>query len=182
MPSPIRIVKYDPNWPQQFEDERTKVIETVDGRISTVIHMGSTSVPGLCAKPIVDIMAGGSGRSDAEALLPPLADLGYNDVTEIEDNDEWFYCLGRAPEKPGESLRYFHLHLMCEDSREWRRHVDFRNYLRLHPETAAEYCALKRSLAEWFRNKREAYTESKTRFIREIEARAAAELHKDRTR
>lgn len=177
MPSPIRIVEYDPDWPLRFEAERRKVIEAVDGRISTVIHIGSTAVPGLCAKPIVDIMAGVSGLGEAEALLPPLAGLGYDDISKIDDNDAWFYCLGRAPENPSDTTRYFHLHLMCENSDEWKRHVDFRDYLRLHPETAADYCTLKRGLAERFRNQREAYTESKTRFVREVEAKAAAELN-----
>ena len=176
MPSPIRIVEYDPDWSLKFEAEKNRIIAAVGGRISTLVHMGSTAVPGLCAKPIVDIMAGVSGLGEAEALLPALAEFGYDDVSKIEDNDEWFYCLGRAPDEPSETMKYFHLHLMCEDSDEWKRHVDFRDYLRLHPDTAADYCTLKRSLAEKFRNQREEYTESKTPFIREVEAKAAAEL------
>ena len=121
MPSPVRIVDYDPGWPLVFEAERRNVIAAVDGRLSAVIHIGSTAVPGLCAKPIVDIMAGVPGLREAEALLPPLAELGYDDVTEIDDNDEWFYCLGRAPEKPSDAMRYFHLHLIREDSDDWDR-------------------------------------------------------------
>jgi GrpB-like predicted nucleotidyltransferase (UPF0157 family) len=136
--------------------------------------MGSKAVPGLCAKPIVDIMAGVAGLGEAEALLPALAGLGYDDVTKIEGNDEWFYCLGRAPDEPSETMRYFHLHLMCDDGGEWKRHIAFRDYLRLHPETAEDYCTLKRSLAEKFRNQRETYTESMTEFIREVETKAAA--------
>jgi len=178
MPSPIRIVDYDPDWPLMFEAEKSKVIAAVDGRISTAVHIGSTAVPGLCAKPIVDIMAGVSGLGGAEALLPPLAGLGYDDVTKIDDSGEWFYCLGRAPDEPGETMRYFHLHLMCEDGGEWKRHIDFRDYLRLHPETAADYCTLKRGLAERFMDQRELYTESKTLFIRDVEAKASAELKK----
>jgi len=176
MSAPILIVDYDPNWPHEFEAERRNVIAAVDGRISAVVHIGSTAVPGLCAKPIVDIMAGVHGSREAEALLPPLAELGYDDVTKIDDNDEWFYCLGRAPEKPSDAMRYFHLHLVREDSDDWNRHVNFRDYLRLHPETAADYCTLKRRNAERFRDQRELYTESKTRFIREVEAKALAEL------
>ena len=179
MPSPVRIVDYDPGWPLVFEAERRNVIAAVDGRLSTVIHIGSTAVPGLCAKPIVDIMAGVPGLNEAEVLLPPLAELGYDDVTEIDDNDEWFYCLGRAPEKPSDTMRYFHLHLIREDSDDWDRHIKFRDYLRLHPETAADYCTLKRRLAERLRDQREEYTESKTRFIREVEAKASAYLREE---
>ena len=67
---------------------------------------------------------------------------------------------------------------MREDSHDWNRHVNFRDYLRLHPETAAIYCTLKRRLAERFRDQRELYTESKTRFIREIEAKALTDSGK----
>ena len=175
----IRIVDYDPDWPLRFEAEKSKVIAAVDGRISTAVHIGSTVVPGLCAKPIVGIMAGVTGLGEAEALLPSLAGLGYDDVSKIDDSDEWFYCLGRAPDESSETMRYFHLHLMCEDSGEWKRHIDFRDYMRLHSETAADYCTLKRSLAKRFRDQRERYTESKTRFIRDVEAKASAELKKE---
>ena len=176
MSAPVLIVDYDPSWPLIFEAERRYVIAAVDGRISTVVHIGSTAVPGLCAKPIVDIMAGVPGSREAEGLLPPLAGLGYDDVTKIDDGVEWFYCLGKAPEKPSDTMRYFHLHLVREGSDDWNRHINFRDYLRLHPETAADYCTLKRRNAERFRDQRELYTESKTRFIREVEAKALAEL------
>ena len=178
MSAPVLIVDYDPDWPLEFEAERRGILAAVDGGISTVIHIGSTAVPGLCAKPIVDIMAGVPGLREAEALLPPLSERGYDDVTKIDDSDEWFYCLGKAPEKPSDTMRYFHLHLMREDSHDWNRHVNFRDYLRLHPETAAIYCTLKRRLAERFRDQREVYTESKTRFIREIEAKALTDSGK----
>ena len=88
MPKPILIVDYDPDWPLVFEVKRRNVIAAVDGRLSTVIHIGGTAVPGLCKKPIVDIMAGVSGSGEAEALLHHLVELGYDKVTKIEDSDE----------------------------------------------------------------------------------------------
>jgi len=167
MSAPVVIVEYDPKWPDLYEAEKHRILSAVGDRVGTVEHIGSTSVSGLCAKPIIDVMAAVAGPEEADALLPTLGAIGYNDVTKIEDDAEWFYCLGR-----GRRSLYYHLHLVRAGSDHWRRHILFRDYLREHPGTADEYCRLKKSLAERYRTEREKYTESKTQFIMDVVAKA----------
>ncbi len=133
-------------------------------------HVGSTAVPGLAAKPILDILAGLRVLSDARACIPRLEAIGYEYVPEYED---------RLPER-----RYFrkgplenrthHLHMVEIGSDFWTSHVRFRKYLRGHPEAAREYEALKRDLAAAHAGDRDLYTESKADFILSILVRAAA--------
>lgn len=167
MSAPVVIVEYDPEWPALYEAEQHRILTAVGDRVRTVEHIGSTSVSGLCAKPIIDVMAAVAGPEEADALLPALDAIGYDDVTKILDDAEWFYCLGR-----GRRSLYYHLHLVRAGSDHWRRHVTFRDYLRRHPSTADEYCRLKKSLAERHRTERERYTEAKTQFIMDVVAKA----------
>lgn len=130
-------------------------------------HIGSTSVVGLAAKPIIDIAILVESADDAIHAITPLVRLGYT-------------CYGEA-EIPGRV--YFdrrayepcHIHLYVRGNPESERHLNFRDYLRAHPETAHQYAELKYALAEKFRDDRPAYTEAKTEFIRGIEARAREE-------
>jgi len=165
--APIVIVEYDQEWPRRYEAERDRIMEKIGSEISAIEHIGTTAVPGVCAKPVIDMMVAVPGPGKADGLLTALSQIGYEDVTKIEDNDEWFYCLGR-----GSCALYYHLHLVKADSEHWRRHIAFRNYLRAHPDTALEYCRLKRALARMYRTQREKYTESKTEFIERVVAEA----------
>jgi GrpB-like predicted nucleotidyltransferase (UPF0157 family) len=96
IPRPITIVPYNPSWPVFYEEEKSRILEAIGEIVVDIDHVGSTAVPGLSAKPIIDIMAGLRGPSDAEACLPPLVELGYDDVTPEPEEDDWFYCWGRA--------------------------------------------------------------------------------------
>jgi len=167
MSAPVVIVEYDPEWPVLYDAEKHRILRAVGDRVGAVEHIGSTSVSGLCGKPIIDIMAAVAGPEEADALLPALDAIGYDDVTKIEGDAEWFYCLGR-----GRRSLYYHLHLVRAGSDHWKRHILFRDYLKEHPETADEYCRLKKSLAMRYRTERERYTESKTRFIIDVVAKA----------
>lgn len=167
MSAPVIIVEYDPEWPNHYESERARIMEAVGGEIGAIEHIGSTSVPGIYAKPIIDIMAAVKDSEAADGLLSTLSEIGYDDVTKIEDDAEWFYCLGR-----GSRSLYYHLHLVKAGSVHWRKHIVFRDYLRTNPETAREYCRLKMRLAEEYRTQRERYTESKTDFIERVVAEA----------
>lgn len=117
-----------------------------DGK--TIEHIGSTAVPGLSAKPIIDIMETVNDAADADHLKDTPAKVGYEDI-KIEGNSEWFYCLGRATPRIG-----YHLHLVKSNSEHWKRHILFRDYLRAHPEIAHEYGELKKRLAEEYRTTR----------------------------
>ena len=129
-------------------------------------HVGSTSVPGLAAKPVIDIQVSVRSMVPRSAYVDPLVRLGYRWVLDPwTDEHEYF-------SRDGDGERTFHIHV-CPTGSEWeRRHLAFRDWLRNHPEDAAAYERLKRELAQRHPRDLLGYTDGKTAFIREIEARA----------
>ena len=170
MPGPAVIVGYDPSWSLLFKEERISILRVAGRIVLDVEHIGSTAVAGLSAKPIVDMMAGVQGPSEADQCLPMLAHIGYSDVFPEPDNQEWFYCLGKGPHSVG-----CHLHLVKYGSEHWNRHLLFRDYLRKHSDVAQQYQALKIRLAQEHGIDREAYTRSKTLFIESVLSQAQKE-------
>ena len=164
---PVIIVDYDSEWPSLYMKEKRRLTKALGSQTREIEHIGSTAVPGFAAKPIVDLMVAVDDAAQAERLQGALAELGYDDVSKIEGNPQWFYCLGRTTPRIG-----YHLHLVQSGSPHWNRHILFRDHLRRDPETAREYQTLKRGLAEKYRTEREKYTEAKTDFIQETTARA----------
>ena len=171
MPGPVVIVDYDSEWPTLFEREKERVLEAVGQIISAVEHIGSTAVPGLGAKPIIDMMAGVRSKDDADECLEPLRRIGYSDVTPEPGHAEWFYCLGKSPHSTG-----YHLHLVKFMSSHWMRQLVFRDYLRTHPATAQQYYEYKKSLSAKYGSDRVGYTEAKTAFIESVLAQAWQEV------
>lgn len=165
---PITIVEYDPEWVAEYERCEREIRRVVGDRIEAVEHVGSTAVPGLAAKPIVDLMVGVASLDDADACVQPLVAAGWEYAPEFE---------AQVPER-----RYFrrfrggdhthHLHVVETGSDWWERHLHFRDYLREHPDLAREYDRLKRDLAERFRWDVDGYTDGKDDFIRDVEERA----------
>jgi len=166
MPRPVVIVPYDPEWPRIYDEESKLIRGAVGGIIRSLEHVGSTSVPGLWAKPIIDIIAGVDGQADAERCRALLQPKGYDDAS-AGDNPDWYYCLGKGPHSPG-----FHLHLVKEGCQFHRKHILFRDWLRTHTVDAEAYKKLKLSLSKKYRNDRVAYTEDKTEFINSIVEKA----------
>ncbi len=128
-------------------------------RLLSIEHVGSTSVPNLSSKNIVDILAGVVDRETADKCQNFLQKAGYDDVT-AEDHPEWFYCLGKRLDDA-----YCHLHLVKEGSLHQKNHTTFRDWLRIHPEDAQAYAKLKITLAEKHQINRHLYTEAKADFI-----------------
>jgi GrpB-like predicted nucleotidyltransferase (UPF0157 family)/predicted GNAT family acetyltransferase len=157
---PIRIAPYDPRWPQLFERERVSLAAAI-GRwaVDGIHHVGSTAVPGLDAKPIVDILVGVEDLESSRACFEPLAGLEYMYAPYRSEEMHWF-C------KPHPSHRTHHLHLIPVDSSRYLDELAFRDHLRADPDAAAAYAALKRELATRFGDDREGYTEAKAEFIR----------------
>lgn len=155
----VRIVASDPRWPVRFEQERT-VLEAAIGTwiVDGVHHVGSTSVPGLDAKPIIDILVGVEDLESSRACFGALADLRYSYAPYRAEQMHWF-C------KPDPNRRTHHLHLVPVASRRYRDELAFRDRLRASPETAAAYAELKHHLARRFVHNREAYTAAKGAFI-----------------
>ena len=158
---PIRIEAYDPSWPAQFEKERKALLEAIGDQITGgVHHVGSTAVPGLDAKPIIDILVGVQDLPGSRACFGDLRRMGYLYAPYRAAEMHWF-C------KPHPSRRTHHLHLVPTNSARFREELAFRDHLRSHPRAASEYEALKRRSAVEFRHDREAYTATKGAFIRD---------------
>jgi GrpB-like predicted nucleotidyltransferase (UPF0157 family) len=156
---PIRVVPYDPAWPAQFDRERDLLGQAIGSwTVGDVHHVGSTAVPGLDAKPIVDILVGVEDLETSRACFEPLAGLGYLHAPYLPEEMHWF-C------KPDPSRRTHHLHLVPYDSSRYRDELAFRDLLRSSPEKAHEYAELKHRLAARFEHDREGYTDAKADFI-----------------
>ncbi|MFQ5918735.1 MAG: GrpB family protein [Thermoplasmata archaeon] len=168
---PVVIVPYNPDWPGRFEAEAALIREQIGSHLEALEHIGSTAVPSLASKPILDIMPGVRDLSVAEFCVKPLASIGYTYVPEHErEMPERRYFRKGPPEG-----RTHHLHMVETASDFWQRHLLFRDYLRTHDETAREYEGLKRRLAREYGTDREAYTEAKTAFIAPVVERARRE-------
>jgi GrpB-like predicted nucleotidyltransferase (UPF0157 family) len=159
---PIQIVPYDPSWPSRFEQERDALVRAIGSWIvGGVHHVGSTAVPGLDAKPVIDILVGVASLELSRECFEPLAGLDYQYAPYRADEMHWF-C------KPHPLRRTHHLHLVPAKSWRFRAELDFRDRLRADAGLASEYAALKHELAARFEHDREAYTKSKADFIRRV--------------
>ena len=167
----VRVVPYDPRWPSLYEAETARLGHALDrARLRLVLeHTGSTAVPGLAAKPIIDILGGRDAETPREWVIESLELAGYTYRGEQG-------ILGRDFFRRGDP-RSYHLHVTEVGSDFWDAHRLFRDYLRLHADAAREYGNLKDSLARRFPNDREAYIDGKTAFVERILelARQAAE-------
>jgi GrpB-like predicted nucleotidyltransferase (UPF0157 family) len=168
MTNPVVIVEYDPQWPTLYEKEKKLIRKALEHRISGVEHIGSTSVPNLGGKNIIDVMAGTRGPEEADQCLSPLEGIGYKSVTPEPDNPEWYYCLGKGQHSVG-----YHLHLVKYSSAHWKKHTIFRDFLRGNRQVAQEYYNLKKKLAERYGADRVGYTEAKSAFIESVLAKAS---------
>lgn len=168
----IELSAPDPDWPRRFEEEAASLRTILhDDLLIGLEHIGSTAVPELPAKPIIDIMGVITDLSGArERLVGPLQAAGYAFWADNPATDRLFFVKGLPPSAP---RRTHHLHLM-EAGPAVHRHLAFRDYLRAHPEEARRYAALKAKLAERFRTDREAYTDAKAAYIESVVAKAVS--------
>ncbi len=163
------LVDYDPAWPDTFEREAVAITEAVGtASIARIDHVGSTSVPGLAAKPIIDIQLSLHSMSPRDTYVTPLQALGYRWDGDPWDDEHEYFSMENLEEGP-----QFHIHA-CGSGSAWeRRHLAFRDALRADPGLAAEYEDLKRRLAAEHPHDIMSYVDGKTPFVREIEARGA---------
>ncbi len=162
----VSVVPYNPAWPGMFEEEKNHLLGSLPQEmIGRIEHFGSTAVPGLAAKPIIDILV--EVRSLAETksrIVPVLEAQGYDYFWRPSRGDDippfyaWFIKRNAA------GTRTHHIHMVEKDFEQWDR-VLFRDYLIEHKDVAKEYEALKLKLAHDFPNDRVAYTNGKTEFI-----------------
>jgi GrpB-like predicted nucleotidyltransferase (UPF0157 family) len=164
----IEIASYDSKWPALAAQEIANIRGVLPaGLVRAIEHIGSTAVPGLAAKPIIDLMILTSALTTAKQLaVPPLEAMGYAYWRDNPNPARMFLVKGLPPAE----RRTHHIHI-TEDQAELTRHCGFRDHLRRHAEDAKRYEALKRALASRHRTDREAYTEAKNDFVRAIEAK-----------
>jgi GrpB-like predicted nucleotidyltransferase (UPF0157 family) len=164
---PVEIVAYDPRWPERFREEATRLRHALGDVALRIDHVGSTSVPGLAAKPVVDIQVSVRSFDPQAAYQTPLEDLGFRWRPDEEPNHRFF-------RRPGERPRRTNIHV-CLINREWlRSDLMFRDFLRATPEVTAAYAALKQLLARQFRHDLQQYWIAKGPFIQEAKRQAAA--------
>jgi GrpB-like predicted nucleotidyltransferase (UPF0157 family) len=159
---PIHVAPYDESWPDQFRSEQAVLLKSLEEWLTGPIeHVGSTAVPGLAAKPVIDIMAGVESLKGARPAISVLEKIEYCHFPYHAESMHWF-C------KPSPSFRTHHLHLVPFQSTLWVERLAFRDYLRTHAEVAREYATLKYRLADQHRFDREAYTEAKGSFVKRV--------------
>jgi GrpB-like predicted nucleotidyltransferase (UPF0157 family) len=152
-----------------FENEKSGLIENIGQWVLDIQHIGSTSVSGLGAKPIIDIMIGVRTLQEADTYcLVPISGLGYEYIKKYEDQMPYRRYFRKSR---NENILEHHIHLVEKGSEFWIRHLAFRDYLRANAEVAREYEQLKRKLAPQFSDGNE-YAVAKTDFIKGIEAKA----------
>jgi len=164
----IRIVEHHPAWPSLADAEMRRIADALGEVAVRVDHVGSTAVPGLAAKPIIDLQLSVTAIDRVEIYREPLERLGYLFVPDPESPDVHLFA------KPAERPRTHHLHVCESGSGHERRHLAVRDFLRANPSEAAEYEALKRRLAAEHPEDRLAYIDAKEAFMAALEARALA--------
>jgi GrpB-like predicted nucleotidyltransferase (UPF0157 family) len=169
---PIVIVAYDPAWKALFEEERTKLAALLGALVVAIEHVGSTAVPGLAAKPIIDLMVGVRSLTEAKCqCVESLQAAGYAYLPEYQS-----WLPGELFFRKGVSGRWtHHAHVMEPSNPGWRRRLLFRDYLRGHPDSAEAYAKLKRDLAAAFKDDIAAYRNAKDEFVAETMAKAREE-------
>lgn len=157
----VQIIPYDPAWEILFATERERIAAAIGQQVLAIEHVGSTSIPNLAAKPILDIAIGVGSLDDVPDCVAPLTNLGYEYKGEHGLPERHYFTRGRPN-------RTHHLHMVVVGQYQWNTLIPFRDHLRRNPETLAQYQQLKEELAARFPHDRLAYTDGKAEFIQAI--------------
>ncbi len=169
-PASVHLDAYNDAWPDMYRAEADRVTAALRSDLVAIEHVGSTAVPGLPAKPILDILAAVSTWDRFEEVVSRLGEIGYLYTPESEADDPGRRVFRKGP-RDMSLMRTHHLHVTAPDSPYWRRIVAFRDQLREDAAYAAEYAALKRRLAGDFSTDSRGYTRAKTQFVKRMEAK-----------
>lgn len=174
---PISIHPYDPQWPIQFEREKARILTALGPLLLEIEHFGSTSVPGLAAKPIIDMLAAVSHLEDVSVCAEPLRRLGYEDAAVQLGRwtvpDRRLFCRGAYNEGS------HHLQLVEMGSAPWVGNLRVRDYLRAHPKAVERYARLKQGLATTHGTDIDGYTEGKTALLMAAANGESQDSHED---
>ena len=159
----VKLSPHNPKWSEIFKKEKRVLQKALGKTIIDVQHIGSTAVPGISAKPIIDIAVAVSELSTkkVEKYIEPLKEVGYEYRGEDRPREHLFI-------KGSEEKRICHLHMVKSNSKAWKDYLLFRDYLRSHKKVATEYTELKLRLAKKFSGNRKLYTAGKDKLIQKI--------------
>ena len=159
----VQVNMYQADWHDLFEQERRVLHQNLGPLVLDIQHVGSTAVPGLDAKPIIDIAVAIASVAVIPQCRAPLCDLGYLDRGDMGRDGGYLFVKESAPD-----VRTHHLHLVAIDDLQWGNYLRFRNVLRADATLRITYAILKKALQEKFSHDRKAYTAAKHTFIRDI--------------
>jgi len=159
----VIVESYNRDWKKDFENIRSELMTVLEGKVISVEHIGSTSVEGLSAKPIIDIDVVIENADAFTAVKDSMESIGYTHEGDLGiPGREAFKYKGK------EHLRKHHLYVCTKDATELKRHISFRDYLRTHPEAVREYSRVKEEGAKLYPYDIDSYIGYKTPFIEEI--------------
>jgi GrpB-like predicted nucleotidyltransferase (UPF0157 family) len=164
----ITVVPYDPHWPDLFRAEANELAEILGEEMVAIHHIGSTAIPGIHAKPIIDILVEVEDIERIDAFNQQMTKRGYLPKGEFGIRGRRFFMKGT------EENRTHHVHVFQTGDPEFERHLAFRDYLRAHPEEAQAYSRLKQELARRFPHDIDSYMAGKNDWIKETERKAKA--------
>ena len=155
----VKLSDYNPQWKTFFEKESAIILAATKDFVEDIQHIGSTAIPGLVAKPIIDILVAINSLLNIEKVIDLLKPIGFVYRGEQGIPNRHLFVKG------GEDYRTHHLHMVEKEHSEWEKHILFRDYLRKHPEDVTEYSKLKEELLKKYEFDRGKYTDSKSDFI-----------------
>ena len=164
----VEVVRHNPKWGEKFKIEAQKINNILGENIIAIHHIGSTAIPNIYAKPIIDILVEVKDLVKVDERNSSMESLGYTVMGE-------FGIAGRRyfRKNDREGIRTHHVHIFEVNSKQIKRHLAFRDYMIAHPEDVHKYCELKRSLAEKYPTDIDSYMNGKDSFIKEIDRKAA---------
>lgn len=160
----VKLAPYDKAWPKEFEQEKKKLVNVLGSNVVSIEHVGSTSIPGLVAKPIIDVLIGvktikKQGKSCIKVLSKK---AGYY------ERQKYFPKIRFLVAKGDEDKRTYYIHIVKYGGGIWKRSIAFRDYLRKHDNVTKKYAELKKELASQYGDSRVSYTAKKSKFIKDV--------------
>ena len=165
----VRLNPYTKDWERLFREEKSRLQIAVGLFVLDIQHVGSTSIPGMIAKPIIDIAIAVESFEEANVCIKPIESLGYQYRGENNIPRRHFFVKGNP--------RTYHIHINEIGSRDWNEQISFRDYLIHHQDIASGYAELKMELAQRYPTDRQAYSESKSPFIKHVVQLAGSEVY-----
>ena len=161
----VGVASYNPNWKNMYKEESEKIKNILNDIIIDIHHIGSTAIPGIKAKPVIDILVEVKDIEEVDQYNHKMEELGYEAMGEYGIPKRRFF-------RKGENNRTHHIHIFQTGNEEIERHINFKEYLIAHPDKAREYSKLKEELVNKYTYDVENYTNSKSDFIKEIDRKA----------